>query len=72
MQGCAAFTASNFEGDILFGWNMDCECAIPMRIQLKANDNYKSIAFLTMDELKWDENTYDALETDAKLTLASP
>lgn len=72
VQGCAAFTASNIEGDILFGRNMDCECAIPMCIQLNDNDNYKSLAFLTMDELDWDENTYDTLETDAKLTLAAP
>ncbi len=72
VQGCAAFTASNLEGNILFGRNMDCECAIPMRIQINDNKNYKSLAFLNMAELDWDENTYDALETDAKLTLASP
>lgn len=73
LQGCAAFTACNLEGDFLFARNMDCECAIPMRIQLNRNkDSYQSLAFLSMDELDWDEDTYNTLETDAKLTLAAP
>lgn len=72
VQGCAAFTACNMERDILFARNMDCECAIPMCIQLHNNDEFKSLAFLNMAELDWDENTYDALELDAKLTLAAP
>jgi penicillin V acylase-like amidase (Ntn superfamily) len=71
-QGCAAFTAYNMEGDILFARNMDCECAIPMRILLNNDDSYKSLSFINMAELDWDENTYNTLETDAKLTLAAP
>lgn len=71
-QGCAAFTACNMEGDILFARNMDCECAIPMHIQLNNDDSYKSLAFLNMAELDWDESTYNTLEADAKLTLAAP
>lgn len=70
--GCAAFTATNPEGDLLFARNMDCEVAIPMLIQLSNNDSYRSLAFLTMAELEWDESTYDTLEEDAKLTLAAP
>lgn len=72
VQGCSAFTACNTEGDLLFARNMDCECAIPMRIQLNNNDCYKSLAFLTMAELDWNEDSYDTLEIDAKLTLAAP
>ncbi|BCN32306.1 linear amide C-N hydrolase [Anaeromicropila herbilytica] len=72
VHGCSAFTAFNMEGDILFARNMDCECAIPMRIQLNNNDSYKSLAFLTMDELDWEEDSYDTLDIDAKLTLAAP
>lgn len=72
IQGCAAFTASNLEGDILLARNMDCECAIPMRFQLSNNDDYKSLAFLSMSELDWDEDSYDTLDIDAKLTLAAP
>jgi predicted choloylglycine hydrolase len=71
-QGCSAFTAHNMEGDILFARNMDCEYSIPMLIRLHNNDDYKSLAFLDMEELDWDENTYDTLESDAKLTLAAP
>lgn len=71
-QGCAAFTARNLGGDILFARNMDCECAIPMYIQLNNNDSYKSLAFLSMAELDWEANTYNTLETDSKLTLAAP
>lgn len=72
VQGCSAFTAYNIEGDFLFARNMDCECAIPMRIQLHNNDCYKSFAFLTMAELDWEEDSYDNLEEDAKFTLAAP
>ena len=72
VQGCSAFTACNMEGDFLFARNMDCEYAIPMRIQLNNNDCYKSLAFLTMDELDWEEDSYDTIEIDAKLTLAAP
>lgn len=71
-QGCSAFTACNLAGDILFARNMDCECAIPMKISLYNKDSYKSLAFLDMTELDWDENTYDTVELDAKLTLAAP
>lgn len=71
-QGCSAFTAYNLEGEFLFARNMDCECAIPMRIQLNNNDSYKSLAFLTMEELEWEEDSYDTLEIDGKLTLAAP
>lgn len=72
VQGCAAFTACNEEGDILFARNMDCECAIPMRIELNNKDGYKSLAFLSMAELDWDESTYETIEMDSKLTLAAP
>lgn len=72
VQGCSAFTAYNMEGDFLFARNMDCECAIPMRIQFNNNDSYKSLAFLTMEELDWREDSYDTIEIDAKLTLAAP
>ncbi len=71
-MGCGAFTARNPEGDILFARNMDCECAIPMRIVIEEKDGFRSMAFLSMAELDWDENTYQTLETDAKLTLAAP
>ncbi len=70
--GCGAFIARNPEGDILFARNMDCECAIPMRILIKEKDNIHSIAFLSMAELDWDENTFHTLEEDTKLTLAAP
>lgn len=70
--GCGAFTARNPEGDILFARNMDCECAIPMRILIQEKDSFQSMAFLSMEELDWDENTYQTLEADAKLTLAAP
>ncbi len=70
--GCGVFTARNLEGDVIFARNMDCECAIPMMIRLNEGDNYKSLALLNMAELDWDENTYETLETDAKLTLAAP
>jgi penicillin V acylase-like amidase (Ntn superfamily) len=72
VPGCSAFTAYNIEGDFLLARNMDCECAIPMRIQLNNSDCYKSLAFLTMSELDWEEDTYNTLEKDAKLTLAAP
>ncbi len=70
--GCGVFTAHNLEGDVIFARNMDCECAIPMMIRLNEGDNYKSLALLNMAELDWDENTYETLETDARLTLAAP
>lgn len=71
-MGCGAFVAQNTQGDIIFARNMDCECAIPMMIRLSDDNNYKSLAFVSMSDLDWDENTYDTLETDAKLTLAAP
>jgi hypothetical protein len=70
--GCGVFTAQNIDGDVIFARNMDCECAIPMMIRLSDSDHYKSLALLNMAELDWDENTYETLETDAKLTLAAP
>ncbi|HEX2947862.1 MAG TPA: linear amide C-N hydrolase [Clostridia bacterium] len=70
--GCATFVAQNTEGNKIFAQNMDCEYAIPMMIRLSESSNYKSLAFLNMAELDWDENTFDTLETDAKLTLAAP
>lgn len=70
--GCGAFVAQNMDGDIIFGRNMDCECAIPMMLRLSEDNNYKSLALVSMAVLDWDENTYETLETDAKLTLAAP
>ena len=70
--GCAVFTACNPDGDVIFARNLDCGCAIPMMIRLSESGNYKSLAMLNMAELDWDENTYDTLELDAKLTLAAP
>lgn len=72
VQGCSAFIACNKEGDFLFARNMDCECSVPMRIRIKNNGCYKSLAFLTMAELDWEEDSYNTLEKDAKLTLAAP
>ena len=70
--GCGAFVAQNLDGDILFARNMDCECAIPMMVQLSEDNDYKSLSLVNMADLDWDENTYETLETDAKLTLAAP
>lgn len=70
--GCGAFVSQNTYGDTIFARNMDCECAIPMMIRLSEGNNYKSLALLDMSDLDWDENTYETLETDAKLTLAAP
>lgn len=70
--GCGVFSARNIEGDVIFARNMDCGCAIPMLIRLNEGNSYKSLALLNMAELDWDENTYETLETDAKLTLAAP
>ncbi len=70
--GCGVFVAQNTDGDIIFARNMDCECAIPLMIRLSDDNNYKSLALVSMDVLDWDENTYETLETDAKLTLAAP
>ncbi|MHC1746766.1 MAG: linear amide C-N hydrolase [Cellulosilyticaceae bacterium] len=70
--GCAAFTALNMDGDVIFARNMDCECSIPMMIRLGEDNNCKSLALLNMAELDWDENTYKTLDTDAKLTLSAP
>ena len=70
--GCGAFVAQNSDGDIIFGRNMDCECAIPMMLRLSEDTNYQSLSLVSMSELDWDEHTYDTLETDAKLTLAAP
>ncbi|QHQ59571.1 linear amide C-N hydrolase [Anaerocolumna sedimenticola] len=70
--GCGAFVAQNTDGDIIFARNMDCEYAIPMMIRLSEDNDYKSLALASMADLDWDENTYETLETDAKLTLAAP
>lgn len=70
--GCGVFVAKNTEGDIILARNMDCECAIPMLIRLSEGPDYKSMALVNMAELEWDENTYDTLEQDVKLTLAAP
>lgn len=70
--GCAAFTARNMDGDVIFARNMDCECAIPMMVRLSEGNNYKSLALQNMAELDWDENTYETLDIDAKLTLSAP
>lgn len=69
--GCGVFTARNLDGDVIFARNMDCEYAIPMMIRL-GEKNYKSLALLNMAELDWDENTYETLEADPRLTLAAP
>ncbi len=70
--GCSVFVAHNSDGDVIVARNMDCECAIPMMIRINEGDRYKTLAMLNMAELDWDENTYDALAVDAKLTLAAP
>lgn len=70
--GCGAFVAQNKDGDILLARNMDCEYAIPMILRLDEDSDYKSLSIVSMADLDWDENTYDTLETDAKLTLAAP
>jgi penicillin V acylase-like amidase (Ntn superfamily) len=70
--GCGAFSANNPEGDVIFARNMDCECAVAMMIRLNESNDYKSLALVNMAELEWDDNTYDTLDTDAKLTLAAP
>lgn len=70
--GCGAFAAHNQDGDIIFARNMDCECAIPMMLRLSEDNNYKTLALVSMAELDWDEDTYETLEADAKLTLAAP
>lgn len=70
--GCAAFLARNAENEIILGRNMDCECGIGMLVRTQEKKAYQSIALTNMCELDWDDNTYDTLEEDAKLTLAAP
>ena len=69
--GCSAFVAKNENGDILFARNMDCEYAIPMLLNLNEASSYRFISLVNMAFLDWDERTYDSLETDSKLTLAT-
>ena len=69
--GCDAFVAQNTNGDILFARNMDCECAIPMLLRLNDNSTYRFLSLVNMAFLDWDESTYDLLEIDSKLTLAT-
>lgn len=49
--GCGVFVAQNTDGDIIFARNMDCECAIPLMIRLSDDNNYKSLALVSMDVL---------------------
>lgn len=69
--GCGAFVAQNANSDILFTRNMDCECAIPMLLRLNDNSTYRFLSLVNMAFLDWDESTYDLLEIDSKLTLAT-
>ncbi len=69
--GCSAFVAKNENGDILFARNMDCEYAIPMLLNLNEASSYRVLSLVNMAFLDWDERTYDSLETDSKLTLAT-
>ena len=69
--GCGAFVAQNADRDILFARNMDCECAIPMLLRLNDNSSYRFLSLVNMAFLDWDESTYDSLEIDSKLTLAT-
>lgn len=69
--GCGAFVVQNANSDILFGRNMDCECAIPMLLRLNDNSSYRFLSLVNMAFLDWDESTYDSLEIDSKLTLAT-
>lgn len=69
--GCGAFVAQNANSDILFARNMDCECAIPMLLRLNDNSSYRFLSLVNMAFLDWDESTYDSLEIDRKLTLAT-
>lgn len=70
--GCSAFSAQNANGDILFARNIDCDFAIPMLLHMNENSSYRFISLVNMAFLDWDENTYDSLEADARLTLAAP
>ena len=69
--GCGAFVAQNANKDILFARNMDCECAIPMLLHLNEDSSYRFLSLVNMAFLDWDEGTYDSLEIDSKLTLAT-
>ncbi|MBO5487546.1 MAG: hypothetical protein J5988_11605 [Eubacterium sp.] len=69
--GCGAFVARNANSDILFARNMDCECAIPMLLHLNEDSSYRFLSLVNMAFLDWDESTYDSLEIDSKLTLAT-
>ena len=69
--GCGAFVAQNANSDILFARNMDCECAIPLLLCLNDNSTYRFLSLVNMAFLDWDESTYDLLEIDSKLTLAT-
>ena len=69
--GCAGFVAQNANSDILFARNMDCECAIPMLLRLNDTSSYRFLSLVNMVFLDWDESTYDSLESDSKLTLAT-
>ena len=52
--GCGAFVAQNAKSDILFGRNMDCECAIPMLLRLDAESSYRFLSLVNMAFLDWD------------------
>lgn len=69
--GCSAFLAKDENGDILYARNMDCENAIPMLLHLNAEGANKSLSLVNMVDLDWDETTYETLEADPKLTLAT-
>lgn len=69
--GCAAFTATNSDGDILFARNMDCECAIPMLVRVSEPDKCRWMSFVSMSLLDWDDRTYEFLEDNPKYTLAA-
>ena len=69
--GCGAFVAQSANSDILFARNMDCECAIPMLLRLNDNSPYRFLSLVNMAFLDWNESTYDSLEIDKKLTLAT-
>ena len=69
--GCSAFVTRDENGDVLFARNMDCESAIPMLVRLKEEKMNQSLFLVNMIDLDWNETTYDTLENDAKLTLAT-
>lgn len=69
--GCSAFVTQDENGDVLFARNMDCESAIPMLVRLNKEMMNQSLFLVNMIDLEWNETTYDRLENDVKLTLAT-